>query len=210
MRTISAALLAATALAASATELRAQDLGRQVESYVAAHQREIVGELADLLSIPNVRADQPGIRRNAELLRTMLARRGFTADVLETDGSPLVVGELRVPGATRTLLLYAHYDGQAVHSANWKQPSPFTPTMRTGRLDAGATVIEDFRTRSTFEPDWRLYARSASDDKSPIVAMLAAVDALKANGLAPTSNIRVLLDGEEESGSPALPAALVR
>ena len=210
MRSSFRALIVSATIALSATGLHGQALGRQVEAYVSAHQREIVGELADLLSIPNVRADQPGIRRNADLLRAMLAKRGFTAAVLETDGSPLVVGELRVPGATRTLLLYAHYDGQAVHPANWKQASPFTPTMRTGRLEDGATEVPDLRTRSTFDADWRLYARSASDDKSPIVAMLTAIDALKANGLAPTSNLRVLLDGEEESGSPSLPAALVR
>jgi acetylornithine deacetylase/succinyl-diaminopimelate desuccinylase-like protein len=188
----------------------AQGLGRQVETYVTAHQREIVGELADLLAVPNVRADPAGIRRNAELLRGMLAKRGFTAEVLPTAGSPLVVGEMRVPGATRTLLLYAHYDGQAVNPAAWKQATPFTPTMRTGRLEDGGTEVADFRARSTFEPDWRLYARSASDDKAPIVALLAAIDALKANGMAPTSNVRVLLDGEEESGSPSLPAALER
>ena len=197
-------------IAAGSAQLRAQALGRQVETYVAAHQREIVGELAELLAIPNVRADQAGIRRNAELLRGMLAKRGFSAEVLPTAGSPLVVGELRVPGASRTLLLYAHYDGQAVNPAAWKQPTPFTPTMRTGRLEEGASEVADFRMRSTFEPGWRLYARSASDDKAPIVALLAALDALKANGMAPTSNLRVLLDGEEESGSPSLPAALER
>ena len=203
--------LAAIALVAiTAGRLDAQALGRRVETHVAAHQREIIGELADLLAIPNVRADAAGLRRTAETLRGMLAKRGFTAEVLPTAGIPLVVGEMRVPGATRTLLLYAHYDGQAVNPAAWKQASPFTPTMRTGRLEDGAREIADFRTRATYEPDWRLYARSASDDKAPIVAMLAAVDALKANGLTPTSNIRVLLDGEEESGSPSLPAALER
>ena len=205
------ALTVVALFAAGGTEIRAQPaLGRQVEAHVAAHQREIIGELADLLAIPNVRADQAGIRRNADLLRGMLARRGFAAEVLPTAGSPLVVGEMRVPGATRTLLLYAHYDGQAVNPAAWKQATPFTPTMRRGRLEEGATEVAEFRTRSAFEPDWRLYARSASDDKAPIVALLAALDALKANGMAPTSNLRVLLDGEEESGSPSLPAALER
>jgi len=179
-----------------------------IEAYVAAHQREIVAELADLLAIPNVRSDGAGLRRNAEALRAMLVRRGLNAEVLETAGVPLVVGELRVPGATRTLLLYAHYDGQAVDPGGWKQATPFTPTMRTGRLEDGAAEITDFRTRATLEPDWRLYARSASDDKAPIVALCAALDALKAQGLAPTSNIRVLLDGEEESGSSSLGAAL--
>ena len=62
--------------------------------------------------------------------------------------------------------------------------------------------------RQTFEPHERIYARSASDDKSPIVALLAALDALKATGVQPTSNIRVILDGEEEAGSPSLVPAI--
>src|SRR5688572_20412239 len=176
-------------LIATSAQGHAQALGPRVERYVTAHQREIVGELADLLAVPSVRADQAGLRRTAELLRTMLAKRGFAAETLATNGPPLVVGELRVPGATRTLLLYAHYDGQAVNPAGWKQATPFTRTMRTGRLEAGATEVTDFRTRMKFEPDWRLYARSASDDKAPIVALLAAIDALKANDMMPTSNL---------------------
>src|SRR5262245_20732094 len=83
-----------------------------VERYVAARQREILGELVALLEVPNVAADTPNIRKNAELLRQMLSRRGFAAEILETDVNPLVYGELRVPGASRTLLFYAHYDGQ--------------------------------------------------------------------------------------------------
>ena len=68
-----------------------------VEQYAAGHQQEILGELLSLLSIPNVASDKPNIRRNAEQLRQMLSRRGFAAEVLETDVNPLVYGELRVP-----------------------------------------------------------------------------------------------------------------
>ncbi|MGH9162106.1 MAG: M20/M25/M40 family metallo-hydrolase, partial [Vicinamibacteraceae bacterium] len=186
------------------------DLQDRIERYVAANQKAIVGELVQLLSIPNVAADEDDIRRNATLLRTMLERRGFAAELLETDGNPLVYGEMRVPGATRTLLLYAHYDGQPVNPPGWKQPTPFTPILRDGRLEDGGREIPNLDTRSAFEPDWRLYARSASDDKSPIVALCAALDGLKASNLAPTSNVRVILDGEEEAGSPSLVPAIAR
>lgn len=185
-------------------------LRNHVEAYVEQHQRAIVSELADLLSIPNVAADRENIRKNADFLREMLARRGFEAEVLETGGNPLVYGELRVPGAARTLLLYAHYDGQPVDPEGWQQPDPFTPVLREGRLEDGAREIPDFRRLDRFEPDWRLYARSASDDKSPIVALCTALDALRASGLTPTSNLRILLDGEEEAGSPSLVPAIAR
>lgn len=119
-------------------------------------------------------------------------------------------GERRVPGATRTLLLYAHYDGQPVEPALWKQADPFTPVLRTGRIDQGGRDVGAFSHGMRIPDDWRLYARSASDDKSPIVALCAALDALKATNLAPTSNLRVILDGEEEASSPSLVPAIGR
>jgi acetylornithine deacetylase/succinyl-diaminopimelate desuccinylase-like protein len=201
-------LSVALVLSATVSTLSAQpDTRTAVARWVAANQKAIVAELLDLLSIPNVAADAPNIRRNAEHLRGMLQTRGFAAQLLETEGNPLVYGELHVPAATRTLLLYCHYDGQPVAPERWAQADPFNPVLRTGRLDQGAQEI-DIPAVDRFEDDWRIYARSASDDKAPIVALLAALDALRASQLAPTSNIRVILDGEEEAGSPNLVPAI--
>src|SRR5438093_26331 len=125
-------ICAAIALAASAqTPPRAA-----IEKYVAAHQPQIVRELVELLSIPNVAADRAGIRRNTEYLRAMLSRRGFRAEILETAGNPLVYGEK--PGrnpAARTVLYYIHYDGQPVDRSKWKQADPFRPILRDGRME---------------------------------------------------------------------------
>ena len=204
-------LLAAAAAALATTTLGAQpDMRTAVQAWTRAHQREVVSELVTLLSIPNVAADRASIRKNAEHLRGMLTRRGFAAELLATDGNPLVYGELKVPGATRTLLLYSHYDGQPVDTRAWKQPDPFTPVVRTGRVDQGGQDVPNAAASTTFPDDWRIYARSASDDKSPIVALCSAIDALKASGLAPASNVRVILDGEEEASSPSLVPAIGR
>jgi acetylornithine deacetylase/succinyl-diaminopimelate desuccinylase-like protein len=209
MRTL--LIVAATALATVALPgAQTPDLRADVEAWVASHQRPIVGELADLLAIPNVAADRPNIARNVEALRAMLGRRGFTTEALETAGNPLVYGELKAPGASRTVLFYAHYDGQPVDAKGWKQASPFTPILRDGRLEEGARELPDLAARTVFDPSWRLYARSASDDKAPIVALCAALDALRAAGRTSTSNIHVLLDGEEEAGSPSMLAAIAR
>ena len=190
----------------------AQDdaLRKQVATWVGINQQAIVSELMELLAIPNVAADRANIRRNAEHLRTMLTRRGFSAELLETSGNPLVFGELKVPGASRTILFYSHYDGQPVDPKAWKQPDPFKPVLRTGRMDRGGEPIADVAKVTKFEQDWRIYARSASDDKSPIVALCRAVDALTSLGLTPTSSIRVILDGEEEASSPSLVPAISR
>ena len=172
--------------------LQPADLRRSVGEYVVQHEKRIVGELLELLAIPNVAADRANIRRNAEHLHGLLARHGLRAEILDTTGNPLVYGALDVPGATRTILFYCHYDGQPVDPAKWNQPDPFTPIVRGEGREA------------------RIYARSAADDKSPIVALLAALDALKAAGLAPSSNVRIILDGEEEASSPSLVPAITR
>jgi len=185
-------------------------LGHKIDAWVTINQRAIVTELVELLAIPNIAADRANIRKNATRLREMLARRGLTAEILETTGNPLVWAEMKAPGSTRTVLFYAHYDGQPVNPKDWRQPSPFTPTLRAGRMEDNAAELTDLATRKTFQADQRIYARSASDDKSPIVALLAAFDALESNGLRPSSNVRVILDGEEEAGSPSLVPAIAK
>ena len=113
-------------------------------------------------------------------------------------------GELKTPGAKRTVTFYAHYDGQPVVPAQWATP-PFDPVMRDASLAAGGKVVADWRKPGAkLEPEWRLYGRSASDDKAAIAAFLAAFDAMKASGHKPSVNIKVVWEGEEEAGSPHL------
>jgi len=178
-----------------------------IQRFTAAHQPQIMAEFTELLAIPNVGTDRPNIRRNAEFIRAMLERHGMKAELLETAGNPLVYAEKNQPGATKTILFYIHYDGQPVDPARWKQASPFQPTMRTGRMEEAAPVIPNFRASAAFPDNWRLYARSASDDKAPILAFCAALDAL---GGHTASNVHVVIDGEEEMSSPSLPAAIAR
>jgi acetylornithine deacetylase/succinyl-diaminopimelate desuccinylase-like protein len=207
LRPVLAVLALMLAGAVAGAQGQAPAWAPKVTGWVEANQGPIVRELLDLLAIPNVAADRENVRRNAEHLRGLLSKRGFRAELLETDGNPLVYAELTAPGATRTLLLYSHYDGQPVDPKGWKQPDPFTPVVRRGK---DGEEIPKARERATFEPDWRIYARSASDDKSPIVMLLAAIDALKAAGEQPTVNVRVILDGEEEAGSPNLVPAITK
>ncbi|MGE3249852.1 MAG: M20/M25/M40 family metallo-hydrolase [Hyphomonadaceae bacterium] len=178
-------------------------------AHVAANEAAIVTELRDLLAIPNVASNEADIRRNAEALIAMLERRGVSARVLETPNAPVsVYGELATPGATRTLLFYAHFDGQPVEPLEaWATP-PFEPALRAGRLEDQAAIVPWSEARHPLADDARIYARSASDDKSPIVAMLAAIDALQAAGIARSANIRFFLEGEEEAGSPNLTRTL--
>ena len=193
----------ALAILLSASSASAQT--KAVETYVQAHQGAIIREFLDLVSIPNVKTDLPNIRRNAEQLRQMLERRGMKPEVWDTPSTPVVFGQRLAPGATKTILFYIHYDGQAVDPKRWKQADPFTPVVRTDSLEEGGTDVLDVAGQSVFPDQWRIYARSAGDDKGPIQAFVSALDAL---GSAPTHNIKVILDGEEEGGGPGLEAAI--
>lgn len=176
----------------------------RVRAYRTAREGEIVRELAELLSIPNVARDSVNIRRNADHLVAMLRRRGIEARRLELPGSPpAVYGELRVPAARRTVMLYAHYDGQPVVPEEWAS-DPWTPVLRSGPLTDTARELPLPAPNERVPGEWRLYARSASDDKSPIVAMLRAIDALAETGTPLSVNVKFFLEGEEEAGSANL------
>ncbi len=178
-------------------------VAKQTRDWRAQHEREILAEFADLLAVPNLASDAPNIQRNADAIRAMLEKRGLTTQLLKHEGAPpMVVADLVVAGSKRTIAFYAHYDGQPVDPAKWKS-DPWKPVMR----DAAGNDIE-WRNAKTIDPEWRLYARSAGDDKAPIVAMLAAIDALQSANVKPAVNFRFVFEGEEEAGSPHLAAYL--
>jgi acetylornithine deacetylase/succinyl-diaminopimelate desuccinylase-like protein len=90
-----------------------------------------------------------------------------------------------------------------VTPSQWSS-DPFTPVMRSGPLNSGEFDIDWKAARPPFDPQWRLFGRADSDDKASIIAFLAAFDALKASGRAPSESIKVAWEGEEEAGSPHL------
>jgi acetylornithine deacetylase/succinyl-diaminopimelate desuccinylase-like protein len=177
----------------------------QVRTWRTQHETAILRELFDLLSLPNVAINQGDMARNADALTRMLARRRFTAEILPTSGSPVVLAERRAPNAVRTLTFYFHYDGQPVDPREWTHGPPFTPVVVTGPAADGRTLTLAQLT-GPIDGEWRIYGRSSSDDKSPIVAFLAAIDALDASAAPLTSTVRVILEGDEEAGSPSLDA----
>lgn len=178
-------------------------------THVAAHEEAIILELRKLLELPNVADNHDDIRRNAAALVAMLGNRGIAARILETPGAPVAVfADLKSPGATKTLLFYAHFDGQPVGPPErWATPA-FVPTLRAGKLEDGAAIVGWTNARYPLPDDYRIYARAASDDKGPIVAMLAAIDALRAANIPLSVNLKFFLEGEEEAGSPNLARTL--
>lgn len=178
-----------------------------VRDYRRAHERQIIDEFTRLLAIPNVASDHQNIRRNAEFILAMMQRRGLNPRLLEArtkDTPPAVYGEWKVPGATHSIVFYAHYDGQPTDPKQWTGTLPWQPVWRTAALESGGTIVKAAGDGRPLDPEWRLYGRSSSDDKAGVMAILAALDALKAEGNSPALNIKFIFEGEEEAGSPHL------
>lgn len=185
----------------------AQTSGNEVRQYRRAHEHQILDEFVSLLSIPNVASNRESIQKNAVFIMEMMKRRGLSPRLLEAQSSntpPVVYGEWQSPGAPRTIVLYAHYDGQPTDPKQWNGTLPWEPTIRSAALESGGKIVPTPAGNAPIDPEWRLYARSASDDKAGVMAILTAFDALKANGLKPTANIKFVFEGEEEAGSPHL------
>lgn len=185
--------------ASSAAQTSSSDSLPQVRAYRKAHAAEILRDYSDFLAIPDLASDAPNIQRNAERIEAMMRARGIEPRLLTVEGAPPVVyGEITPAGAARTLIIYAHYDGQPVDPAQWQTP-PWQPVFR----DQHGNIIT--LEQAANEPEARIYARAASDDKAPIESYMVALDALKAAGAHPTINVKFFFEGEEEAGSPHLP-----
>src|SRR5262245_56818026 len=197
-------LVLCAALALGATT---QETITRVRAWRVDHEKQILLGLYDFLAIPNVASNRADIQRNATALTHMFEHQRFAPEIIATAGSPAVVAERRIPNVRRTLTFYFHYDGQPVDPSEWTYEAPFKPIIVAAHEPAGRTItLTTWQDR--IDPEWRVYGRSAADDMSPIVAFLSAIEALDEANIALTSNVRVIMEGEEEAGSPNLEKAM--
>src|SRR5918993_77025 len=150
----------------------------QIDSYLEKNLDKSITELSKLVAQPSISAQGIGLKECANLVADMLRARGFTAEVMDTEGAPVVFGERKGKG-DKTLLFYNHYDVQPPEPLElWESP-PFEPSLREGKL----------------------YGRGVSDDKGHIVSRLHAIDALLETDGALPCNIKFIIEGEEETAS---------
>ena len=150
----------------------------QIDSYLEKNLDKSIAELSKLVAQPSISAQGIGLKECANLVAEMLRTRGFTAEVMDTEGAPVVFAVRKGTG-DKTLLFYNHYDVQPPEPLElWESP-PFEPSLRDGKL----------------------YGRGVSDDKGHIVSRLHAIDALlETDGDLPC-NIKFIIEGEEETAS---------
>jgi acetylornithine deacetylase/succinyl-diaminopimelate desuccinylase-like protein len=204
---------AAMILSMAGLSLAQGDL-EKVRSWRRAHEHQILAEYFEFLSIPNFALDGPNIQKSAEFIASMLERRGVRAELLPagtTGTPPAVFGEINMPGAERTIVFYAHYDGQPVNPEQWHPDiTPFRPVFLSDSLEKGGRVLPPPRPGEPIDPEWRISGRSSSDDKAGVMLILNAYEALVQSHIAPRSNITFFFEGEEEIGSVHLGEILER
>lgn len=176
----------------------------KVREWRAAHERQILAELIQFVSLPSIAANKADIVKNADALTAMFEKRGFAVKRIVTPGSPVLVAQREAAPSTGTLTFYMHYDGQPTEAKDWTMGQPFVPAAfkGTNRIDVLAGT-------GPVDPDARIYARAVADDKGPIIAFLAAMDGLLDAKAAVPWTLRVVLDGEEEAGSPNFDTAML-
>jgi acetylornithine deacetylase/succinyl-diaminopimelate desuccinylase-like protein len=167
-----------------------------------ARRRQILEGFVECLRLVTVSQQPERVRAGALWLARAMERAGLSACVLETSGNPVVFGERRVAGAARTVLVYCHFDTKPAPVAGWLQPSPFEPVLRPGLAEDGAPIVDAGAVSDDALPAHRLYGRGASDDKGPIWAHLEALGLMDHLGISPRVNLKLVLEGEEEIGSP--------
>jgi acetylornithine deacetylase/succinyl-diaminopimelate desuccinylase-like protein len=215
------ALLAGLALAAQPARAQTQSVSQATLESAA---RANLPEFFEMLALPNDAINPADIQKNADWLEAAFRKRGFVTRQLPNSGKPLVFAEYpSTAPSTRTILFYMHFDGQPVIPSQWSQPSPWDavlkrraastvaqaplPSLATGRATAQPRWEEIDRAKvlqEPIDPEWRIFARASSDDKGPIMMFLTAFDIMRRTGTEPAINVKVLLDGEEEKGSPTI------
>ncbi|MEO9870703.1 M20/M25/M40 family metallo-hydrolase [Ekhidna sp.] len=184
--------------------LFSQDINKLSNKYIEENGVQIINDFKTLLSIPNVAFDLPNVNKNANHIKSELEKRGVESKLLRMVGTPpIVYGYLPVKGAKRTIAFYVHYDGQPVDKTNWTN-DPWKPAYYSKALSDGGTPMDFPKTYQDINPEHRIYARSAGDDKAPIITILTALDMIQSNKLKVTSNLVFFFEGQEEAGSRQL------
>lgn len=179
-----------------------------IRTLVEENKRPAIALYREFLSLPNDANYPDDILRLVEWMEDAFNERDFTTQRISTAGSPLLLAERRVSEAAKTVLIYLQSDGQPVDPSAWLQEDPYTPVLKERNADGEFERISWDLLETSYDPDWRVFARSAADSKGPMTQFMIAMDLLDKAGFEPAFNIKAIVDTEEEMGSPNLPPAV--
>ena len=165
-------------------------------------------KLKAFLEIPNIGSIPDHVNNNLNWCQSTFSKLNFEVRTIKTEGAPLLFAEKKFHKKAKTILFYLQIDGQPVDATKWNQEHPFKPVLKE-KVGANLWREIDFDTLKTARNlDWRLFARSASDSKGPAMAFISALEIFKDKNWRPAYNIKVIMDFQEELGSPTLAKAV--
>lgn len=175
------------------------------DKIISSSEKALPGSIQQLnafLSLPNNGWVPSDRQKNVEWCLNEFKKLGYETEVLLSDGIPHVLAQRTYGKSLRTVLFYMQIDGQPVDSSEWYQPSPYIPVVKEAQDGEWQIISPDLK--DAINPDWRIYARSASDSKGPSMALITALQILQEQKKKPAYNIKVIMDFQEEMGSPTL------
>ncbi len=167
-------------------------------------------ELHEFFSLPNDSYNPEEIEPNVKWCEKAFAKRGFETQRLETETVPLLLATRNYPNTKKTVLIYLQVDGQPVDTTKWHQPNPYIPALKEKDVNNEWQIIDWNSLEGEINLNWRIFSRSASDARGPDMMFLKAIDIINDHNFNPNFNIKVIMDFEEELGSPRLPKAVLK
>jgi len=191
------------------------DPSQRITAFCQQQQNEWLQEFISFVRLPNTPLNEYHTRLNTTFMVNLMRSSGIERVQLLSASTPnvppAVYGEVNVPGATRTIVLYAHYDGQPADSTRWYPGwHPFRPLIVEGNPSTGFKPVEEYSMTRKPSPDWRITGRGSADDKAGVFAIIKAYQTLRQLNIKPTVNLKFFFEGEEEVGSTHLPEILTR
>ncbi len=174
--------------------------------YDAAHNYypKAIDQLRQFLLLANNGKIQTHVSQNLNWCLNAMKERKFETRILYSGDVPHIYAQRVYNPKLPWILFYLQIDGQPADSSNWDQKNPYEATLK--RMVNGKWESIDWTNQIVYNPEWRIFARSVSDSKGPAMAFLSALDILSDSKSKPAFNIKVIMDFQEEMGSPTLPA----
>ena len=169
-------------------------------------------EFVEFLSYPNDSSFSEDIYNLIEWTKNKFKSLDFLMTELETSSIPLLLAEKKIHDDLKTILIYLHLDGQPVDITRWNQEDAFKPVFK--KNENGIFIEDDWNKIANYnyseldDKDIRIFARSSSDAKGPVMMLIQALKFMKLKNIDQEFNIKLIMDFEEEIGSPSLPSAV--
>lgn len=164
--------------------------------------------LREFLTIPNLGSNKEHVQFNLNWCEQVFQKLDFKTKIVTTKEVPILLAEKKSANKlAKTILFYLQIDGQPFDASEWSQENPFIPVVKKP-IGNQWQIVPWEKVKFNYQPDWRIFGRSTSDSKGNVVAFITALKMMQEEGKTSDYHIKVIMDFQEELGSPTLPLAV--